>query len=194
MPAEAGLTGLALRVRDREAALRFYRDVFGLQVEAEDNILYFRPEGGVFTLTLEVDPEAHRRPPRSVGLYHFALLPRPDPPATTPGHDPGAHASQRERPRERGNILRRRAGPERDAAQLSGRALSRGRGLPPSPRPEHLGIAPSRSARLDGPAALWLAHPRRRAPCAGTAPDGARRVLPKDQRRPNRHRPPRDCR
>jgi len=74
MPAVAGLTGLALRVRDREAALRFYRDVLGLQVEAEDNALYFRPEGGVFTLTLEVDPAAPRRPPRSVGLYHFALL------------------------------------------------------------------------------------------------------------------------
>src|SRR3970040_2997871 len=74
MPAEAGLAGLDLRVRDRDAVLRFYRDALGLQVEAEDNILYFRPEGGVFTLTLEVDPAAPRRPPRSVGLYHFALL------------------------------------------------------------------------------------------------------------------------
>ena len=74
MPAVAGLTGLALRVRDREAALRFYRDVLGLQVEAQDHTLRLRPAGGAFTLTLEVDPEAPRRPPRAVGLYHFALL------------------------------------------------------------------------------------------------------------------------
>jgi len=74
MPAVAGLTGLALRVRDREAALRFYRDVLGLQVEAQGNTLRLRPEGGASTLTLEVDPAAPRRPARSVGLYHFALL------------------------------------------------------------------------------------------------------------------------
>ncbi len=74
MPAEAGLAGVDLRVRDRDAALRFYRDALGLQVEAEDSVLYFRSEGGVFILTLEVDPAAPRRPPRSVGLYHFALL------------------------------------------------------------------------------------------------------------------------
>src|SRR3972149_4975315 len=74
MPAVAGLTGLALRVRDREAALRFYRDVLGLQVEAQGNTLRLRPEGGASTLTLEVDPASPRRPARSVGLYHFALL------------------------------------------------------------------------------------------------------------------------
>src|SRR3972149_6131480 len=122
MPAEAGLTGLALRVRDREAALRFYRDVFGLQVEAEDNILYFRPEGGVFTLTLEVDPAAPRRPPRSVGLYHFALLlPHPPPPPRPrrAGGDPAAPsgirlaAGRRGRPRRLRGPLPPRPGRER---------------------------------------------------------------------------------
>ncbi len=74
MPATAGLTGLLLRVRDREAALRFYRDTLGLQLEAQNNTLRLRPDGGALTLTLEVEPEAPRRPARSVGLYHFALL------------------------------------------------------------------------------------------------------------------------
>ena len=74
MPTEAGLTGLALRVRDRESALHFYRDVLGLQIEEQGNTLRLHPAGGASTLTLEVDPAAPRRPARSVGLYHFALL------------------------------------------------------------------------------------------------------------------------
>ncbi len=75
MPADAALTGLALRVRDRDAILRFYRDLLGLRVAAErDGHLRLEPEEAAFSLTLEIDPEAPPRPARSVGLYHFALL------------------------------------------------------------------------------------------------------------------------
>ncbi len=74
MPGEAGLEGVVLRVRDRERALRFYGGLLGLPAEAEGKALRFRPEGGAFTLTLQVDLAASARPPRGVGLYHFALL------------------------------------------------------------------------------------------------------------------------
>ncbi|MBI3976232.1 MAG: glyoxalase, partial [Armatimonadetes bacterium] len=74
MPAEASLTGLALRVRDRDAMLAFYRNLLRLAATSSDGDLSLTPDAAGFTLRLEVNPQAPPRPTRSLGLYHFALL------------------------------------------------------------------------------------------------------------------------
>lgn len=74
MPADASLAGLALRTRDREPLLGFYRDALGLSASGSDGAVRLSPGHGGFTLTLQSDPQAPPRPARSLGLYHFALL------------------------------------------------------------------------------------------------------------------------
>jgi catechol 2,3-dioxygenase len=66
--------GLTLRVRDLKAQLSFYRDLLGLEVEADPPRYRLFPRGRGFLLDLIHDPEAPLRPYPSVGLYHFALL------------------------------------------------------------------------------------------------------------------------
>ena len=68
------LLGLTLRVRDLKAQLAFYRDLLGLEVEADPPRYRLFPQGQGFLLDLIHDPEAPLRPYPSVGLYHFALL------------------------------------------------------------------------------------------------------------------------
>ena len=68
------LLGLTLRVRDLKAQLAFYRDLLGLEVEADPPRYRLFPRGRGFLLDLIHDPEAPLRPYPSVGLYHFALL------------------------------------------------------------------------------------------------------------------------
>jgi catechol 2,3-dioxygenase len=81
MPAASSLHGLALRVRDLEAAVSFYADRLGLAtVGREGNRVECAPDGRAFTLELVHDPQALARPHPSIGLYHFALL-LPDRPA-----------------------------------------------------------------------------------------------------------------
>jgi catechol 2,3-dioxygenase len=68
------LLGLTLRVRDLKAQLAFYRDLLGLEAEADPPRYRLFPRGRGFLLDLIHDPEAPLRPYPSVGLYHFALL------------------------------------------------------------------------------------------------------------------------
>jgi len=74
MPAQASLAGLTLRVRDRERALAFYRDLLGLSAAASDGEVRLSPAAGGFTLRLNVNSQAPSRTGRAVGLYHFAML------------------------------------------------------------------------------------------------------------------------
>ncbi|BDG16871.1 VOC family protein [Thermus brockianus] len=74
MPFPRRLLSLALRVRDLGAALGFYRDLLGLEVEADPPRYRLFPKGRGFYLELLHDPGAPLRPYPSVGLYHFALL------------------------------------------------------------------------------------------------------------------------
>jgi catechol 2,3-dioxygenase len=75
MPAETRLAGLTLRVRSLEPLERFYSALLGLGVaERGDNRIRLAAARGRFSLDLLWDPAAPARPPRSLGLYHFALL------------------------------------------------------------------------------------------------------------------------
>lgn len=75
MPAASSLHGLALRVRDLEAALSFYTDRLGLAVHNRDgNRIELAPDGRAFMLELVHTPQAPVRLHPSIGLYHFALL------------------------------------------------------------------------------------------------------------------------
>jgi catechol 2,3-dioxygenase len=62
------LLGLTLRVRDLKAQLAFYRDLLGLEVEADPPRYRLFPQGRGFLLDLIHDPEAPLRPYPSVGL------------------------------------------------------------------------------------------------------------------------------
>jgi catechol 2,3-dioxygenase len=74
MPAQASVAGLTLRVRDRERALAFYRDLLGLSAAVSDGEVKLSPAAGGFTLRLNVNSQAPSRTGRAVGLYHFAML------------------------------------------------------------------------------------------------------------------------
>ncbi|GAA6754829.1 VOC family protein [Thermus thalpophilus] len=74
MPFPRRLLSLALRVRDLGAALGFYRDLLGLEVEEDPPFFRLFPQGKGFCLELHHDPKAPLRPYPSLGLYHFALL------------------------------------------------------------------------------------------------------------------------
>ena len=81
MPAASSLQGLALRVRDPEAALSFYADRLGLAVSGRvGDGVELAPDGRAFTIQLVRAPQAPSRLHPSIGLYHFALL-LPDRPA-----------------------------------------------------------------------------------------------------------------
>jgi len=75
MPPDAAPAGLTLRMRDGPQALAFYRDLLGLDAETVDGgWIRLHPGGGAMSLDLLVEPAARPRPPRAIGLYHFALL------------------------------------------------------------------------------------------------------------------------
>lgn len=81
MPAQARISAVRLRVRDLAASLGFWRDLLGLEVisrSGDETVL--APSGNRFRLVLVSDPAAVRRPLRTTGLYHVALL-LPDRPA-----------------------------------------------------------------------------------------------------------------
>lgn len=81
LPAPSTLQGLALRVRDLDAALSFYTERLGLPVRSRDGSrVALAPEGRRFMLDLVHAPQAPERLHPSIGLYHFALL-LPDRPA-----------------------------------------------------------------------------------------------------------------
>ena len=75
LPASSTLVRVALRVRDLEACLAYYRDALGLEVvDVEAERTTVAPAGRLFALDLLHAPDAPRRPYPCVGLYHFALV------------------------------------------------------------------------------------------------------------------------
>lgn len=81
LPVSSMLVRIALRVRDLDACLGYYRDVLGLEImEVDGERTTLAPAGRLFVLDLLHAPEAPLRPYPCVGLYHFALV-VPDRPA-----------------------------------------------------------------------------------------------------------------
>lgn len=76
LPPETGIGRVRLRVRDLDRSVAFYRDLVGLRLidrgpgRARLSATGRPPE----QLTLEEDPGAVPKPPRTTGLYHFAIL------------------------------------------------------------------------------------------------------------------------
>ena len=63
-----------LTVSDLDRSERFYRDTIGFKVlQRQDDTLILAADGAPL-LALTEQPGAHRRPPRTTGLYHFAIL------------------------------------------------------------------------------------------------------------------------
>lgn len=76
LPDAAHIGGAHLRVIDLKRALGFYRDILGFTVTESDNThaaLSASP-GEAPILRLTQHPGATRKPQRSVGLYHVAIL------------------------------------------------------------------------------------------------------------------------
>lgn len=66
---------VALQVADLERSERFYSDVIGLKVlDRLDGALILAADGATPLVLLREHPGARPRPPRSTGLYHFAIL------------------------------------------------------------------------------------------------------------------------
>jgi catechol 2,3-dioxygenase len=64
-----------LIVSDLERALGFYRDVLGLEARAgEDGATELWADGGAPLILLTERPGARPKPPRTTGLYHYAIL------------------------------------------------------------------------------------------------------------------------
>jgi len=64
-----------LVVADLKRSLDFYGEVLGLKlVQEHENAVRLSADGVSHLLALTADPEAQPRPPRTAGLYHFAIL------------------------------------------------------------------------------------------------------------------------
>ncbi len=76
LPAETTLGPVHLRVTDLERALAFYRDVLGLrpQQSAPGAAVTLCGLDGRALVALSTGTRLRPRPPRSTGLYHFAIL------------------------------------------------------------------------------------------------------------------------
>jgi catechol 2,3-dioxygenase len=72
---ETSLGPVHLTVADLSNSLRFYGDILGmLTLRKDEERARLGMGDGTVLLELVGDPEAVERPPRSPGLYHFALL------------------------------------------------------------------------------------------------------------------------
>jgi catechol 2,3-dioxygenase len=67
-----GIGAVSLRVKDLARSAAFYAELLGL--ESVDAHVFAAPGGGVPLVKLIESPDAAPRPPRTLGLYHFALL------------------------------------------------------------------------------------------------------------------------
>jgi len=67
-----GVGAVSLRVKDLARSGEFYGELLGL--ESADGQTFAAPGGGVPLVKLIESPRAAPRPPRALGLYHFALL------------------------------------------------------------------------------------------------------------------------
>jgi len=77
LPSETTMGPVRLRVADMDRAFGFYRDVLGLQPQPQasnDDTVTLHDLDGRALLVLSAAPNARPRPPRSTGLYHFAIL------------------------------------------------------------------------------------------------------------------------
>ncbi len=77
LPAETSMGPVHLRVADMDQALAFYHDVLGLQPPPQASsaaaVTLYGLDGRVL-VALSTGPGVRPRPPRSTGLYHFAIL------------------------------------------------------------------------------------------------------------------------
>ncbi len=76
LPDTAHIGGAHLRVIDLDRALDFYRDTLGLTVvdQPGDTVALASSPDAAPILRLTVHPDAIRKPQRSTGLYHVAIL------------------------------------------------------------------------------------------------------------------------
>ncbi len=77
LPAETTVGPIHLRVAELERAVAFYRDVLGLRPQpqaADAATVTLHGLDGRALVTLSTGPGVRPRPPRSTGLYHFAIL------------------------------------------------------------------------------------------------------------------------
>src|SRR5258706_2088422 len=70
-----GVGPVALTIADLDRSERFYRDVIGFRAWGrEGDPATLTADGATPLLPLTGQPGARRRPPRTTGLYHFAIL------------------------------------------------------------------------------------------------------------------------
>jgi catechol 2,3-dioxygenase len=75
LPADTSVGAVRLRVADLDASRAFYERVLGLgELERDGAALALGLEGGPPLVELEAAPDAPRRPARSTGLFHLAIL------------------------------------------------------------------------------------------------------------------------
>ncbi len=75
LPDQTRLGQVHLRTAKLERAQKFYSEVLGLKVsrQSESSVAFSGASPGAELLVLSEDSSAPARPPRSIGLYHFAL-------------------------------------------------------------------------------------------------------------------------
>jgi catechol 2,3-dioxygenase len=75
LPADTSVGAVRLRVADLDASRAFYERVLGLsELDRAGEALALGPEGGPPLVELLAAPDAPRRPARSTGLFHLAIL------------------------------------------------------------------------------------------------------------------------
>jgi len=77
LPADTTVGPVHLRVADLNRALAFYRDVLGLRPRPQASsaeVVTLHGLDGRALVALSTGPGVRPRPPRSTGLYHFAIL------------------------------------------------------------------------------------------------------------------------
>lgn len=75
LPADAGIGAVRLRVADLDRSLDFYAELLGFRpLERTKTTASLGVEAGPPLIRLEAVPGTVRRPPRTLGLYHFAIL------------------------------------------------------------------------------------------------------------------------
>jgi catechol 2,3-dioxygenase len=80
LPDDTSIGVVHLVVRDLDRSVGFYRQAIGLEEIERDGGVARMGAGGTALLELRGEPEAPPRPPRTTGLFHFAILvpSRPD--------------------------------------------------------------------------------------------------------------------
>ena len=75
LPSDAHIGQVSLTVRDLGRSLAFYRDVMGfVETNRESQVSVLAPPGGRALIELHENTDAHPKPRRTAGLFHFAIL------------------------------------------------------------------------------------------------------------------------